>query len=381
MQVVKAGEYPRWPRPEGELVINHRPLGSGYVQCWAYPKDQDDARAVPPAELLAQRFPHDKGPLIAIDQPTEGLLELVLVKEGHAWAHTFSSRENLEDNLNAILDFCQKKFNIKVEGYMTTSSVGPEIEKQLDEIETNTQEAEEETPVQKTATSVWVGKDQEESQPENPSAEEEKEDTSWQIRKVSTAHLNPFPGTTSFPNSPEAATSRFKRVEPHQERTSFLQDNPRSSGSKLAMVLPVLILLGVFGVMLGNREAIYNKINKIKAVPTPTPTVALTPTPTPTPTVVPVDRKQYKLQVLNGTTKTGAAASLASKLKDLGWQVTEVGNNKTRNVARTTVSSKASFDPALKTLLTDLSGDYNATASGTLKPTEKIDAEIVIGKE
>lgn len=408
LQVVKAGEYPRWPRPEDELVINHRPLGSGFVQCWAYLKaDNGDPREIPPAEILATRFP-EGNPLIVIDQPGEALLELVLVKDRHAWAHTFSSPENLEDNLESIVDFAKKKFDIKVENYMTTGNVAPGIEDKLDQMEVDEKDGEEN---QKTEESHPL-KDEEPLPLEDPQFEDqewqtkkepiyhnivetEEQDTeepkepsdladipsSWEIKKVRTPDLNPFPGAGSFrrPEAPRIVSTRGSSFE--------LNDRRGNGSSKLVVILPFLLLLAVFGGLITHREAVAGRVDKAilqitgRLTPTPTPTPTLAPTPTPTPTPVPADRKQYKLEVLNGTTKTGAAAALAGKLKDLGWQIAGTGNNPTRGIAQTIIKTKPTFEPAVATLISDLSGQYEATVSGTLKSTEKFDAEIVIGNK
>lgn len=373
LQVVKAGEYPRWPRLEAELVINHRPLGSGYIQCWAFlKKDNGDLREVPPAEILAQKFP-ESSPFIVIDQPTEDLLELILVSDRHAWAHTFSSPENLEDNIESIVDFAKKKFDIKVDNFMTTGNVDPDIDKKLDEIEKDgkersmessdshlTEEPEDKNPIS----------DLSDLRSTSAQSELSEEPDSWEIKKVRTPYLNPFPGVGSF-----------KRSDGQQLRSSNnLQSTSSGTSSKFSVILPLLVLLVIFGGLIANREMVSNKISG-KLSPAPTPTVIPTPTPTPTPTPISVERKQYKLRVLNGTNKAGAAAALATKLKDLGWQVTETGNAKVRDVEQTTLATKDSFKSATDTLVKDLTGQFEASVSGILKSSDKVDAEIVIGNK
>src|SRR3990172_8006839 len=126
LQVVKTGEAPAWPRPEEELIVGQQDISDGYTQHWAYPKESGkSAQDLPEAEGLADKISADR-PVLLIDQPGlsngdgEGFLDLIVVKDGHAWGRTQSSMQNLEDNIAASLDFAKRKFNINIEHFMST---------------------------------------------------------------------------------------------------------------------------------------------------------------------------------------------------------------------------------------------------------------------
>lgn len=347
LEVVKSTEKPKWPRPEEELVINSQELDSSFTQYWAYSKDSvEDTQALPHAEAVARENIAPQ-PVILIDkaknsgpedQTRENYLELILCKNGHAWAKTESSLENLEDNISSILEFAQTKFDLKVEHFMTTENVPSEVEKKLDEWEKNEGE--------------------EKIQPQEE-------------------HIKPVvPTRSSTPlTSPQTVPI------------------PAHSSSKIWAFLPLIILIVVFAGALifikGDQGGqMINKLKTIKTTglsaifapnptPTPTPTPQLTPTPTPS-----LDRAKYKIRVLNGTTTTGAASALSEKLKALGWEVIKVGNNKDQTISQTLVKGKEDLSQAVSTISTDLlEEDLEATTSSNLTEADTADLEVVIGKK
>lgn len=321
LEVVKEGDKPQWPRPEEELVVGSQKLDGGFVQHWAYPKDSNQTgNSLPEAEILASKH-HTDQPAVLIDA-LGTQLQLVLIKAGHAWAKTESNLDNLEDNLTSILEFAKNKFNMEVEHFMTTDNIPEEAEKKLDDLE-------------KTEGGVVAG----EMEP---------------IRQVNSSN-NPIDFNSSFSTKP-------------------------AKKSKLVLILPLIVILALFGGIVMFRGQIFSKFGfgqksqPVAEAPAPTPTE--TPTPTPT-----VERSGFKVRVLNGTAQNGAAASLGDDLKAKGWEILKVGNATSSAIPQTYIRIKPGLDKVLSTLILDLTGQFEATSSSNLSASDGADAEVVIGKK
>lgn len=357
LQVLRDGIAPKWPRPEEELELGAQKLSGGYTQHWAYIKSHEtyesdgayESHDLPPAEKLAQDY-HSEKPAILIDQPKQGdeqkenFLELILIKDGHAWSKTESSLENLDDNLFDILDFAKNQFKMDVEHFMTTNNVSEEVEKKMDQVE----------------------------QGETKEPEEEED-------------------VIIPPSMADKSGNYFvKKETPVFDQP--LGNNVRPSGgllSKLApFLIPVVVIALIFLGTLLFKDAIFGKFKDIKhqgisgifvaSTPTPTPTVIPTPSPTPVPSFA---KSDIQVRVLNGTTVTGAAKTLADKLKTDGWVILTTGNNKNQAVAQTTVSGKSGKEDIVSAMVKDLAGEFEATVGANLKDTDKADLEVVIGKK
>lgn len=155
----------------------------------------------------------------------------------------------------------------------------------------------------------------------------------------------------------------------------------KKRGGKLFLLL-VLLLLGILvvggGVLVLKHKLALPFLAASQPSPTPEPTIAeQTPEPTPTPT--PLDRSKFKVRVLNGTGKTGLAASVSGKLKDLGYQIDKTGN--ASDTTQTTIKVKKDEADLLNQLITDLSPDYSATGSATLSANDAADAEVTLGNK
>lgn len=149
--------------------------------------------------------------------------------------------------------------------------------------------------------------------------------------------------------------------------------------SKLALIIPLVVILALFGGVVMFRGQIFSKLGLGKkpqqAAVAPTPTPTETPTPTPT-----VERSSYKVRVLNGTAQSGAAASLGDDLKAKGWDILKVGNATSSAIPQTYIRTKAGLDKVLSTLMLDLTGKFEATSSAlNLSTGDGADAEVVIG--
>lgn len=379
LEVVKTGEKPSWPYPEEELMIGNQPLDGGLVQYWAYSRESGKKVAdLPSAEVLAADHQVERA-VILIDQQkgAESNLELILAKDGHALARSLSSLANLEDNLNDLLELARNRFNLRIENFMTTKNVTPEVEKALDELEGGSQ--------------AKGGEIMEETE------KEEIEET--------TGKAAPEPVKTERPQDADSLPHQPQEFKDLEEQPIRALHQDRSSGGSLGMgttfkqfktkptdegesskkvgwliVLGAILILG--GVLIWFGPQILPKINTLPFLVKPTPTAMPTVVPTATPIPVPViDRSEYKIRVLNGTSKTGAAASLADTLGELGWEVIKTGNAKNNTIAQTTISIKPDLEEVYQTMLVDLQDELEATQGADLKTTDTVDLEVVIGKK
>lgn len=375
LQVVQNDEEPEWPRPEAELVVGSQPLDDGYTQFWAYPEDSgksvDD---LPPSEELAAAH-HTQVPAILIDEVKDDhdqiMVNLFVVKDGHAWAKTESSIANLEDNISSLIEFVSDKFGFKVEHFMTTANVSTKVEQKLDELE-KTEEVEEtrDTFSHKSSSNIL----------EHPVQKHHIQERS---RPVETASADSFEVEEADEEGVVEEVSPFKKVHTELPVSGIYTRQNGGGGkgiaSKLLLIIPLILILGVFGGVVMFRGKISSFIQNRGQAPTPA-VAAVTPTPLPTVTPTPsVERSEYKVRVLNGTTKSGAASALGDDLKSKGWNVGKVGNAPKQNVEVTQVRVKADTQKVGDVLIMDLLPGYQASVSGELPEGDTMDAEVVIG--
>lgn len=423
LQVKKSGETPKWPRPQEELVLGSQDLGDGYTQYWAYhqdsPKTSDD---LPPAEVVASENPTPK-PAVLVDQPrpvidekTDDVLDLILVKDGHAFYYLSSSIASLKENIETILTAAEDEFGMSVEHFMTTGRVSDEVEKALDELEDSeqaqgesapedrqikAQDQDDQPPGNGQGPDAAEQKDEAKLPPSETSQEEEEapfEDEAPQDNLESLAADEPGsedlqPKTSSQTVEPKPANMAdvlsdtdmgppIRHVNTHPAAASGVYLNqsqrakpPGANASRVWLLIPIILLLLAFGSVFIFKDRLFSVVGNTAPAPKPTPTLA----PTPTPTLVPIKRGEYKVRVLNGTTRTGAARTLADSLKEKGWMIDKVGNNPDQAVSSGYVRFKESKKDAYPTLLSDLGSGYTASASSLLKDSDSADLEVVIG--
>ena len=88
-------------------------------------------------------------------------------------------------------------------------------------------------------------------------------------------------------------------------------------------------------------------------------------------------KSEIKVEVLNGTTRSGLANSVATKLKEEGYNVTKIGNNGNTDSIKTTIINRTNNEYAkeIKKFL----------GKGTLKAeyesTSKIDVTVILGSD
>jgi hypothetical protein len=95
-----------------------------------------------------------------------------------------------------------------------------------------------------------------------------------------------------------------------------------------ALATVVLVGLGIFGLSLVNGSISFQGS---------TTSASPTPTPTPTPTIVPTVDPNLSVFVLNGTTTTGLANTVADKLTAAGWKVSSRANASDNTLSQTMV--------------------------------------------
>lgn len=183
------------------------------------------------------------------------------------------------------------------------------------------------------------------------------------------------------------SSDEFKKMDTEKEHTSFNMppntgySEKKSGASKLlVLILSLIVLVLVGGTFYLFRDRLVGSKDNNKTTPAPTmrsPIVEETPEPTPEP----IDRSNFKLRVLNGTKTSGLASDVSSKLKDLGYQIDKTGNATNSAFTSTQVRVKADSSSLLDQLIKDLSPDYTASGSSSLKGSDTVDAEVILGTE
>jgi len=112
----------------------------------------------------------------------------------------------------------------------------------------------------------------------------------------------------------------------HQKEQAMLESH------KLVIIIVILLVLAVCGGALyltygrtpARNPALTSVIPRVPLAPTETPV----PTPTPDETTLtPDELKTLSVQILNASGKIGQAASMSAKLKSLGFDKVQIGNN------------------------------------------------------
>ncbi len=409
LEVVKEGEQPSWSLEDPELVSASQPLDDGYVQFWAHPKESVfKPGAQPPCEALTRQYPADR-PALLVNQLSNGpvLLELLIVSQNHVWVRTESNLENLDDNVSAVLSFAQKKFNITVEGFMTTDSVTEEVEAKMDRIEDkgdsgeqeldekSNDEAEEEVEAEPEESAEEIGVREPENVPlkdERPTPPAAPMPSPVATPRITVDDVPPAHTLDALIEEDEApahvpplrsAGSGYTNYTPPVYTTGNRTGSGNSS-SKAWLLLPLAVLaLAVGGAFIFKDQLIAgaSHLPFLAAAPSPSPSATPTPsvTPSPTPTVPSIDRSKYTVRVLNGTTKSGAAGTLADKLKELGWKIERTGNATNSATAQTLIRTKKGEEAVGEVLTHDIAPDLSAASSTALPTTDRSEAEVVIG--
>lgn len=163
------------------------------------------------------------------------------------------------------------------------------------------------------------------------------------------------------------------------ERNSFRNSPPpRRGASKLHLIVLLLIGVAVIGGTVYFLKTQFKPNSQVvsEATASPTPTPAPTPTPEPE-----ANRADFKVQVLNGTTTSGLAGEITTKLAELGYRTQKGANAPKQDYEHTLISVKEGQEVLLKTLIKDLSSQFEASSGPTLKASDPLDAQIILGKK
>lgn len=169
----------------------------------------------------------------------------------------------------------------------------------------------------------------------------------------------------------------IKEVEPIVEE--------KINHKKVFLILIFLLFLALSGylsydLVWKKQEPINNhpeKETKITSTPFPKPTVILTVVETKT-----LNRKDLKINVLNGTDIKGVAAKTKDFLLKKGYEDIEIGNAESEDFKQTEISIKEEKKDFLEILSNDLKSDYKiGTKSANLDKNSQFDVIIIVGKK
>lgn len=175
-------------------------------------------------------------------------------------------------------------------------------------------------------------------------------------------------------------------MEGNDPNNFFSQHQPQPAKRANKFHLLVLIIIGivVIGFTVYILKGGFGGINLGTSQPSPSPSVIATPEPTPTPTPEPeVNRGDFTVRVLNGTSTSGLAKTVSDKLKEAGFKTTAPGNAAERDVEQTEIRVKEGTESAalFERIKLDLAPDYDAKQGENLDEDSKNDAEIILGSK
>lgn len=165
--------------------------------------------------------------------------------------------------------------------------------------------------------------------------------------------------------------------DPNNYFSQHSQPQPAKRANKFHLLILVAIGVVVIGFTVYILKGGFGDIS-LTSQPSPSPSPVESPSPTPTPTPEP-ERSQYKIRVLNGSGKTGLAASVSAKLKELGYQVDKTGNATNSAFTQTVVRVKTENEPLIPQIVKDLLPDFDASGTTGLKDDDTVDIEIILG--
>ncbi len=158
---------------------------------------------------------------------------------------------------------------------------------------------------------------------------------------------------------------------------------PRRRGSWIHLIILSILGLGVIGFTVYILKYGFDP-GALTASPSPSPTATPTPSPSPEPSPeVTIERSNFTVRVLNGTSTSGLAGTVTAKLKELGYKTGKQGNADNTDYEQTEVRVKEGSESASlqQRLIQDLSPDYQAKAGEPLDEKSTNDAEVIIGKK
>lgn len=175
----------------------------------------------------------------------------------------------------------------------------------------------------------------------------------------------------------ETVAELFKRPTPNvMPEITVHKNGPRKKNPLMMLLVIIIIVAALGGGIFVAKGKSFSVAKLFMAAPTPTPT----PAPTPTPTPQPVNRKDIKLQVLNGGGVPGAASKIKSFLEDKGYTVSDVSNAAAYTYTKTEVQVQPGKEAYQKLLMDDLKDTYSlATNAAALSADVPYDVRVVVG--
>lgn len=159
---------------------------------------------------------------------------------------------------------------------------------------------------------------------------------------------------------------------------SPVSGSSKKGANKWLFIFLGLLVLGALGVYLFTRSA-------GNATPSPTPSFGVVPidnevsNATPSPTPAPVDKKDIKIEIQNGTGIAGEAAFLQAKLKALGYSdITAKNADKTDYTDTIVTFSKDTPTSVSDEIKKELEGLYKKVVVKT-SSTQKTNVVIITG--
>lgn len=284
----------------------------------------------------------------------------------------------------------------------------PKEDDPLDEDDTNEEidlekEDKHEEPVEKEATQEDAkldGKD-EESEEVDKSEPDTLDDLTKESSFEGTPDDYPIPhlkasrqkGSNIGYNAPqqresygESYSPKSRYMDGNDPNNFFSSHNQSSQTPKRANKFHLLVLIIIGVVVIGFTVYVlkggFGDIQLGGTQPSPSPSATATPEPTPTPTPEPeIERGDFTIRVLNGTSTSGLAAKVRDKLKETGYKTATPGNAKDSDVAQTEIRVKEGTESAtlFERLKLDLAPDYEAKEGEKLDAKAAYDAEVIIG--
>lgn len=145
-------------------------------------------------------------------------------------------------------------------------------------------------------------------------------------------------------------------------------------------VAVMVICVGLIGyVIFSFTGALGNTMETTAPTPTPTGLQTALATPTPTQAIV---KKDFEIQVLNGSGTSGVAGTMKTLLEESGYTVKGTGNADNFDYENVVIIVKKGNEALLELLKTDIATKYSVgSSSADLSESETYDAEVIVGKE
>lgn len=190
------------------------------------------------------------------------------------------------------------------------------------------------------------------------------------------------------PDSDEEEASREFLTDPYKIPTINMEEEDFETAQKTVntrlrmllgiLIVSVLILAGTLGWRSYSKQQ--DEANQLTILPT-LPAVSPSPDISPSPTVIPVDRTEVRILVLNGTGEAGVAGAMEELLRELGYEQIETGNAEESDFEETIISMYNDEKNYLDILTQDLENDYTVSVDETAQQNEDYDIIITVGEQ